>query len=141
MSQENVEIARRLYERWAQGDFSPTGFFDPEIVYSRIGTDTPDMEGEWRGLEAMAAAVGEYFRAFSDLRSEAERIIDLGDDKVLVLSRQTACGKLSGAPFDHEFAEVITLEDGKIVGVASYWHRAEGLEAVGLSEQDAHAES
>ena len=42
MSQENVEIVRRLYEHWARGDFSATtGFFDPEVVYSRIGAETP----------------------------------------------------------------------------------------------------
>jgi len=40
---------------------------------------------------------------FSDLRIEAERIIDLGGDRVLVLSRQTARGKPSGVPIDHEF--------------------------------------
>jgi len=55
MSQENVEIVRRLYEHWARGDFSAPGFFDPDVVYSRIGTETPGMEGEWRGLEAMSA--------------------------------------------------------------------------------------
>ena len=142
MSQENVEVVRRLYdEHWARGDFSATGFFDPEVVYSRIGTETPGMEGEWQGLEGMAAGTREYFRAFSDLHIEAERIIDLGDDRVLVLTRQTARGKLSGAPFEHELADLLTLEDGKIVGLAAYWRRAEALEAVGLSEQDAHAES
>ena len=140
MSQENVEVVRRLYEHWARGDFSAMSFFDPEIVYSRIGTETPGMEGEWRGLEEMSAGTSEYFRAFSDLRMEAERIIDLGDDRVLVLSRQTARGKLSGAPFEHELAELMTLQDGKIVGVASYWRRAEAFEALGLSEQDAHAD-
>ena len=67
----------------------------------------------------------EYFRAFSDLRIEAERIIDLGDDKVLVLTRQTARGKLSGAPFEHELADLMTLADGRIVGMIAYWHRAE----------------
>ena len=135
MSQENVEIVGQLYdEHWARGDFSATGFFDPEVVYSRIGTETPGMEGEWHGLEGMAAGTREYFRALSDLRIEAERIIDLGDDRVLVLTRQTARGKLSGAPFEHELADLLTLEDGKIVGLAAYWRRAEALEAVGLSE-------
>jgi ketosteroid isomerase-like protein len=138
MSRENVGVVRRIYERWARGDFSATGFFDPEIVYSRIGTETPGMEGEWRGLAEMSAGTREYVRAFSDLRIEAERIIDLGDDRVLVLTRQTAHGKLSGAPFEHELADLITLEGGKIVGIAAYWHRAEALEAVGLSKQDAH---
>jgi ketosteroid isomerase-like protein len=141
MPPENVEIVRRLYEHWARGDYSAVDFFDPGVVYSRIGTETPGMEGEWRGLEEMAVGTREYFRAFSDLRMEAERIIDLGDDKVLVLSRQTARGKLSGAPFEHDLAELMTLKDGKIVGVASYWRRAEALETVGLSEQDALAGS
>ena len=134
MSQENVEIVRRLYEHWARGDFSTTKFFDPEIVYSRIGAETPDMEGEWRGLEDMSAATRDYFRVFSDLHIEAEKIIDLGDARVLVLSRQSASGKLSGAPFEHELGDLMTLKDGKIVGLASYWRRAEALEAVGLSE-------
>ena len=141
MSQENVQIVRGLYEQWAQGDFSATSVFDPEIVYSRIGTETPDMEGEWRGLEGLSAGTREYFFAFADLHIEAERIIDLGDDRVLVMSRQTARGKLSGAPFEHELADLITLRDGKIVGMAAYWRRAEALEAVGLSEQDAQAGS
>ena len=135
MSQENVEIVRRLYEHWARGDFSTPGFFDPDVVYSRIGTETPGMEGEWRGREEMSAGTREYFRGFVDLRIEAERIIDLGDDRVLVLCRQTARGKLSGAPFEQELADLLTLKDGKIVGMAAYWRRAEALEAVGLSEQ------
>jgi len=134
MSQENVEIVRRVYEHWARGDFSTTGFFDSEIVYSRIGTETPGMEGQWRGLEEMSVGTREYFRAFSDLRIEAERIIDLGDDRVLVLTRQTAHGKLSGAPFEHELADLMTLKDGKIAAMDAYWHRDEALEAVGLSE-------
>jgi ketosteroid isomerase-like protein len=141
MSQKNVEVVRQVYEHWARGDFSATDFFDPEVVYSRIGTETPGMEGEWRGLDGMSGATREYFLAFSGLRIEAERMIDLGDDRVLVLTRQTARGKLSGAPFDHELADLMTLRDGKIVGMAAYWHRAEALKAVGLSEQDAHADS
>ena len=76
MSQENVEIVRRLYEHWARGDFSAPGFFDPDVVYSRIGSDTPGMEGEWRGFEAMAAATREYFHGLLDIRNEAQRIID-----------------------------------------------------------------
>jgi ketosteroid isomerase-like protein len=141
MSQENVEVIRRLYEHWERGDFSTTGFFDPEIVYSRIGTETPGMEGEWRGLEEMSEGTRDYFRVFSDLRIEAERIIDLGDDRVLVLTRQTGHGKLSGVPFDHQLADLMTFRAGKIVAMDAYWHRAEALEAAGLTEQDARSGS
>ena len=133
MSEENVEILRRLYEQWATGDLSPD-FFDPEVEYSRIGAETPDMEGRWLGLDGLRTAMLEYLRPFSDLRIEAERIIDLSGDRVLVLSRQTAHGKHSGVPIEHELGDLFTLRDGKIVRYDSYWNRADALEAAGLRE-------
>ena len=36
MSQENVEIVRRVYEKWASGNFSADAF-DPDVEHSRIG--------------------------------------------------------------------------------------------------------
>jgi len=33
MSQENVEIVRRVYEGWSCGDFSETELFDPDIEF------------------------------------------------------------------------------------------------------------
>jgi ketosteroid isomerase-like protein len=133
MSQVNVEVIRAMYAHWARGDF-PASFIDSEVEHSRIGAQTPDMEGEWRGIEALSRAMVEYLHAFSDLRIEAEEIIDLDDDRVLVLSRQTARGKLSGAPIDHELGELFTLRAGKVVSYDSYWDRAEAMKAAGLSE-------
>ena len=132
MSQANVEVVRAMYEHWARGDF-PASFYDPEVEHSRIGAQTPDMEGEFRGLEELSRAMREYLHPFSDLRIEAEEIIDLGDDRVLVLSRQTAVGKLSGAPINHELGDLFTLRAGKIVRYDSYWDRAEAMKTVGLS--------
>jgi ketosteroid isomerase-like protein len=133
MSEENVEILRRNYAQWAKGDLS-ADCLDPDIEYWRIGAETPDMEGRWRGLDEVWAAMLGYVRAFSDLRIEAERIIDLGGDRVLVLSRQTARGKQSGVPIDHKFGDLFTMRDGKVVRFATYWNRAEALEAAGLNE-------
>ena len=75
----------------------------------------------------------EYLHAFSDLRIEAEEIIDLDDDSVLVLSRHTAQGKLSGAPIDHQLGDLFTLRAGKVVRYDCYWDRAEAIKAAGLS--------
>ncbi len=133
MSEEDVEIIRAMYEHWARGDF-PASFFDPEVEHSRIGADTPAMEGEWRGLEGLSRAMVEYLHAFSDLRIAAQSIIDLDDDRILVLSRQTARGKLSGVPIDHEAGDLFTLRAGKVVRYVSYWDRADAMQAAGLSE-------
>jgi ketosteroid isomerase-like protein len=133
MSQENVEIVRRLFERWAVGDLTGD-CFDRDLEYSRIGAETPGLEGRWLGRDEMAASMRDYLRAFSDLRIEAERIVDLSEDRVLVLSRHTARGKQSGVPIEHEIGDLLTLRDGKIVRFDSYWNRAQALEAAGLSE-------
>jgi ketosteroid isomerase-like protein len=133
MPEENVDVIRAMYEHWARGEF-PATFIDPDIVHSRIGAQTPDMEGEWRGLEAFSGAFAEYLQAFSDLRIKAEEIIDLDDERVLVLSRQTAEGKLSGVPIDSELGELFELRAGKVVSYESYWDRAEAMKAAGLTE-------
>ena len=133
MSQENVEILRRVYERWASGDLS-ADFFDPDVEFSGIGAETPDMEGRWLGLDETWSAIREYIQPLSDLRIEAERIIDLDGDRVLVLSRQTARGKQSGVPIEHELGDLFTLRDGKIVRYDTYWNRAKALEAAGLED-------
>jgi ketosteroid isomerase-like protein len=134
MSQENVEILRRAYKQWARGSLSNTDVFDPDVEYSRIGAETPALEGRWRGLAEMRTAMREYLQAMADLRIDAERIIDLGGDRVLVLSRHTARGKGSGVPIEHELGDVFILRDGKVVRFDSYWSRAVALDAVGLSE-------
>ena len=132
MSQENVEILRRLYEEWARGDFTSDHFFDSDVEYSRVGVQTPDMEGVWHGLDELTNAMREYLRPMADLQIKAERFTDLGDDRVLVLSRHTARGKQSGVPMEHELGDLFTLRDGKIVRFYTYWNRAAALEAAGL---------
>ncbi len=134
MSEENVEVVRRLYARWEGGDLRTGDFFDPEVEHSRIGSELPGINGDWQGIEEFGVALSDYIDALADLHLEAERIIDLGGDRVLVLSRQTARGKTSGLPWEHELGDLFTLRDGKILRYVSYWDPADALEAAGLSE-------
>jgi ketosteroid isomerase-like protein len=140
VSAENVEIVRRLYAHWERGDLRTEGFFHAEVEFSRNGGNLPGIEGEWRGLEEFEGAMAGYLDALGGLHIEAERIVDLGDDRVLVLSRQTAQGKTSGLPFAHEFGDLFTLREGRILRFDSYWDRADALEAAGLGEEPARAE-
>jgi ketosteroid isomerase-like protein len=79
----------------------------------------------------MKAASIEYLNVWDDYRFEVERMIDLGD-RVLVLERQTARGKRSGALISQDVGTLLTLRDGKIVRWEYYWERAEALEAARL---------
>lgn len=130
-----MEVVRSLYAHWERGDLHTPQFFDPEIEHSRIGSDLPGVSGEWRGLNEFGEAIAAYIDALADLHIQAERITGLGDGRVLVLCRQTARGKTSGLPFDHELGELFTLRDGLIVRYDSYWDPAEALRAAGVSEQ------
>jgi ketosteroid isomerase-like protein len=43
-------------------------------------------------------------------------------------------GRASGVEVETRFYEVYTLRDGKVLRIDEYEHRAEALEAAGLSE-------
>jgi hypothetical protein len=73
-------------------------------------------------------------------RYEPDELRDLGD-RLLVIGRIRTSGASSGAATDSDFANVFTLSAGRVISEHVYFNRAEALEAVGLSEQDAHADS
>ena len=64
--------------------------------------------------------------------------IDAGD-RVVVRLAYHAEGH--GPEMNFEMTQVITVRNGKVVEARGYMNRAEAFEAVGLSEQDAHADS
>jgi ketosteroid isomerase-like protein len=134
MSQKNVEIVRPIYDASAEGTFgSHMDLFDPEIEHAQKRSEADLLVGEWRGIEAMAATIGAWMDTVEDLRIEAERFIDAGIR--WSCSRDTPpISKASRMPFEERFADVITLRDGRIVRWHVYRHRAQALEAVGLSE-------
>ena len=75
MSQENVEVVRRIFRAWEQGDFSSAEWADPGIQFHlRAGPD----EAVHHGVEAMGHAWREWLSAWEDFETEACEFIDLG---------------------------------------------------------------
>jgi len=151
MSQENVEIVRRIYAALdvsAPGSVAtatvPTEFgtlIDPEIEWNGP-REFPDLAETHYGYDGIAQYMRKVSEVLADYRMVPERFIDAGADRVLVFSREVGRGRESGAEIQtHLTGHLWTLKDGKAVRMQSYWERPEALEAVGLSEQDAHADS
>jgi ketosteroid isomerase-like protein len=135
VSANDLELVRTLYDRWSKGDFATTDMFDPAIEFARIGSTVVGGEGgpgRWHGIEQLWPAISAWLRNWTELHVSADEIVDLGD-RVLVLSRQRARGRASSAPVEHELAELFTVRDGRVVVWESYWDRAEGLSAAGLT--------
>jgi ketosteroid isomerase-like protein len=120
---ENTEIVRAIYAAWAKGDFSDTSWADPGIEF--VVGDGPS-RGAWHGLESMGKAWADIMLSFEDLRAKAEAFVELDRDRVLVLTRNTGRGKISGAELgdvNTSGANLFYVRDGKVVKLAVYWDR------------------
>ena len=138
MSQENVEIVRRCCEAFDRGDYEcALELFDPDIEYDL--SHFPD-GGVYRGREGVREAFRIWMGTWEDYHQEREEPVDAGD-QVILPTREHGRGKGSGAVLERLTFGVWTLRDGKAVHICFYSTMAEALEAVGLSEQDAHAHS
>lgn len=109
-----------------------------------------DPNAEWRGgprggrgIAGIENTVGrdEYVEMqrrimdeFEGPRLEVEQIIDVGDDRVVAITRAFGTGKRSGAPVEMRMAQVYWLEAGRVVRADPYLVPEEALEAVGLGD-------
>jgi ketosteroid isomerase-like protein len=132
MWQENVELTRLGYEAVNRGDID--GLLDlcaPDVEWQDQGAiDTSAVTGR----DAVRTFFETVLEAWEELRREPEEIIDLGDDRVLVLIHMTGRGKGSGIVVDARAADLLTIREGLLLRWMAYPDRAEALEVVGLAE-------
>ena len=149
MSQENVEILRVLIEDFLAGtsesdreDTLSKGAegWDPDIELDASDAPVLDINGVYRGTAAVQQYWREWLAAWKTNEFEYQ-LVDAGD-RVVQLFDLRMRGRSTGIemPFG-KVAWVYTFRDGLIVHMKLYMSQAEALEAVGLSEQDAHADS
>jgi ketosteroid isomerase-like protein len=142
MSQENVEIVRAVYEAWNAGDMEALfAHFHPELVY-HPRADEPDPSPHV-GRDVYERLVSGFVESFSEVTFEVLEVIDAGDHVIAstvlhaVLHGQ---GSASDAGVSDTYVFVFKVRDGLVVEGWEYRTKQEALEAVGLSERDAHAE-
>ena len=137
MSQENVEIVRSLQDDWNRGDTSA----DPDRVH-------PDLEflprraateGAYRGLAGLERFIADTLEVFEKFELRYE-YADLGE-RVLAWGHIHVRARGSGIETDIEIGGVFEFRDGKLVRWEDFGSKDKALEALGLSEQDAHADS
>ena len=133
MSEENVEVVRRLFEAWNRGDFGDIAeFFDPEVEFNP-GLLPPGEETRYIGREG----VNEWIRNLNDawvvVTAEPEERIEVGSDRILTIDRWHFQGR-DGIEIEEELPTLLTFRNGLIVRVDGFSDRADALEAAGLSE-------
>ena len=138
MSQENVEIVKAIIDAYNREDWDT--FFkdmapDFELDFSRA-------VGPWRGvygLDQIRRVLGEFRETWESTRMEPHEFIEAGDLVVVPLTGHVK-GR-GGIEVVSRAASVWTIRNGAIERISMYQEKEEALEAVGLSEQDAHADS
>jgi ketosteroid isomerase-like protein len=142
MSQENVEAFKRGLEAGNRGDVDGLlEELDPEVEWhSALHALLGGEQTVFRGHDGVREMLRDLNEAFGEIRIEMSEIRDLGDGLVAI-GRTRTRGKASGVETDTPLALVTEIRNGKTISIQAYLDPRQALEAVGLSEQDAHADS
>jgi ketosteroid isomerase-like protein len=107
------------------GTFAPDAEFIPDYA--------PGLRSVYRGREGFVDFMRTWSEDFDDWSIRPERIIDVDDDRVVVLVHQRATGKGSGAQVDLHMAFLYQLEEGRVIRMQTFIDPAEAFKAVGLT--------
>ncbi len=135
MSQENVEIMRRMYDAWNRRDEEEMlALCDPEVEF--VNSPTAVEPGTRRGTNEVLAAARMQWEILLEGRQEIDRIYDRGEE-ILVLGRISRRMPEGDARIEDRALASWTIRDGKVVRVEVLGAGSEvdkALEAAGLSE-------
>jgi ketosteroid isomerase-like protein len=134
MSEENLEIVRRIYCRTLKLDpdllVGLAEFATPDTVFDF--TDTYPDGAVVSGLEGVRRIAENW--PWETLHFDPERFLDVDGGRVLVFVRATATGRGSGVAVERRTAHECTFSDGSLVHFKVYSDRERALEAAGLRE-------
>jgi len=139
MSQENVEIVRRLYEAMNRGDWEAAFAHASHGIEWETDPRHPK-PGVYSGQAAFRQFVEDMEDPFEQSVQEPERFFARGDHVVAFVKIRR---KLSGSTANLEIriGELWTFRNGLLVRGQGFGEREKALEAVGMTEQDAHVDS
>src|SRR4029079_1376724 len=142
MSQENVEIALRIRDAFNSRDLIALAeMCDDDVEFVSFLAAVDAGGATYRGTGFWDSYFARMDESWGDWQVEDARVFDAGDDRVAAVFRLVGAGKSSGVPVDQTVGMAIRFRNGKVWRMRSYPNGADALEAVGLSEQDAHADS
>ena len=133
MSQENVELVRKLFEVYNERSVGENAYLiDPEMDWDMSRVELPDGTS-YTGPEEFRHFIEAWEEGFASESMEAQEMIDAGN-RVVVVVHHRGRGRSSGIEVEQHFAMVWTLRDGRAVRMALYPTREQALAALELSE-------
>src|SRR5205809_220912 len=139
MSQENVEVARRFYERWTAQDLE--GVLEcahAEIEFDWSASRAP-FRGVYNGHEGLTRFWSELLGAWEEFSLEIVEVVECDPERLVTVTVVRGRGRESGINTEAGGAMLWVLREGKILSGKLFQNREEALKAAGLTDQDISA--
>jgi uncharacterized protein len=128
VSEDDVELIRRLHEAWVAGDREAAlAGVDPGIEWVQPA-DSP-APGTNRGPDAIEQSMADWTEAFEEFSFEIRELRDLGGGKVLACLRQYGRVRGGTVPVEASIFHLWTVREGRAVRAEMFRTEAEALEA------------
>src|SRR5215208_2860293 len=134
MSQENVDVVRRVVEAFNRQDWAAwDSLYHPDAEWF----DPPEVPGS--GVHRGRRSIRQYFDELLEIAAdgfniEVDALEDVGRDRVLIRARTVLLARGSGIPIDANVFQLVDLEDGRVRRVRNFRSSQDALEAVRLRE-------
>ena len=143
MSRENVEIVRRAYDavtRRPKPDFATVNaLYHPDHV---LVAGISNVDGSsFRGAQGFREWLANMNEAFGSVETRIDAVQEIDSDRVLVDAVFSARGRAGGVPIERRTGQVVTVNQGRLMRTEVCPSHEQALEALGLSERDAQADS
>lgn len=117
MSERNVTAVRGAYDAFARQDIPAVlSVMDADIVW--YSPDELPFGGRFHGPEEVVGYFEALAGAFESLELVVGRVLDAGPDHVVVEGWDRVL--LDGEPLEVAFLHLVTLQDGKIIGLREF---------------------
>jgi ketosteroid isomerase-like protein len=137
MSQES--LIRAVYEAWREGNLDALlETVDPDVELLTSGS-FPDLDPAYRGHDGIRDFWDAMRAPWEWFSLDAERIVE-GKGRAAFIVHFRARGQGSGVMTDLRQGHAAWFKNGRVVKLSTHASFEQALEAVGLSEQDAHAD-
>jgi ketosteroid isomerase-like protein len=134
MSRQTVETVRRIVDLFNARKIDEALQGVAEDFEMDWSNSIGPLKGIYRGREGVLELWKAFLEAWESVRWDPQEIIDVDDQRVILVNRVYLKGRGSGVEVDATGVQIWTLKDGKAERIKLYQSRSEALEAEGLRE-------
>jgi ketosteroid isomerase-like protein len=133
MSEENVELVRRIILGWNDRGFEAfVEHLDPAVEFHAPRESMNP--GIYRGPDGVRSYFGRLSDVLEDQRVESVDVIDVDDKRVIAVVKGFAKTPHFESEVEMNWAWLITVENGLATRAETFTDRQQALEAAGLQE-------